>query len=262
MTGYSPPESAGAVLPELSDKFRIDVLKNGAIAQEIDLVDVLRRKAGVYHVVLGRATDQVDVPALHGSISRQHCVLQFTKSQKVLLYDLGAAHGTFLNGKRVKPKQYYELADGSVLRLGASTRDYIFSLPHKDMVVQARQQRQNESQQQMLSLTDDGKRARALRKMAELTGRSIEELREIAASVDKEKQEEEPQKLSMVDAENALRQRDAAIKDPAKIVRTLRLRWRADLTDPTHPYSYEDDLLFLLAEETAQFSKIRDQFPF
>ena len=38
--------------------------------------------------------------------------------------DLGAAHGTFVDGKRLKPKEKRALEEGSLVQFGGSSRRY------------------------------------------------------------------------------------------------------------------------------------------
>lgn len=39
--------------------------------------------------------------------------------------DLESANGTFLNGKKVEPRKYYELFEKDVLKFGFSSREYV-----------------------------------------------------------------------------------------------------------------------------------------
>ena len=43
----------------------------------------------------------------------------------VFLYDLGSSYGTIINKIKIKPKTYYKLKTGYVVKFGASTRLYI-----------------------------------------------------------------------------------------------------------------------------------------
>jgi smad nuclear-interacting protein 1 len=100
----------------------------------------------VYHIsrqsayLFGRERKVADIPVDHGSLSKQHCVLQYralpsksssligepTKLQcKPYLMDLESTNGSFINGVRLDPARYYELRRGDVITLGASTREYV-----------------------------------------------------------------------------------------------------------------------------------------
>lgn len=41
------------------------------------------------------------------------------------IMDLESANGTFLNGKKIEPKRYYELIEKDVLKFGFSSREYV-----------------------------------------------------------------------------------------------------------------------------------------
>jgi hypothetical protein len=45
------------------------------------------------------------------------------------LFDLGSAHGTFVNKQQIPPHEYIELHVGDMIRFGASTRYYILNGP-------------------------------------------------------------------------------------------------------------------------------------
>ncbi len=53
----------------------------------------------------------------HPSVSKQHAVLQFRRTEKAdgsnlvrpYIMDLGTVNGTFLNGERIEPERFYEL---------------------------------------------------------------------------------------------------------------------------------------------------------
>lgn len=100
----------------------------------------------VYHIsrqsayLFGRERKVADIPVDHGSLSKQHCVLQYralpSKSSSLIgeapklqckpyLMDLESTNGTFINGVRLDAARYYELRRGDVITLGASTREYV-----------------------------------------------------------------------------------------------------------------------------------------
>ncbi|KAL9658684.1 hypothetical protein ABK040_005840 [Willaertia magna] len=100
------------------------VIKEGELLEErIDL-----SKKSFY--VLGKQPDQVDIPCINNSISRQHCVIQHAKNGRVYLYDLNSTNGTFWNNKKhqLKPNRYVPLWLGNQILLGMSTRVYVLSV--------------------------------------------------------------------------------------------------------------------------------------
>jgi len=42
------------------------------------------------------------------------------------LIDLESANGSKLNGEQIEPARYYQILEKDVLKLGESTRDYVF----------------------------------------------------------------------------------------------------------------------------------------
>ena len=55
----------------------------------------------------------------HPSLSRRHALLLRNKrTSEVYLYDQGSTHGTQLDYKPVKPFEFQEVHDGSILRFG------------------------------------------------------------------------------------------------------------------------------------------------
>jgi smad nuclear-interacting protein 1 len=116
--------------------------KAGADSDKKDDDDLL----DVYHIsrqsayLFGRERKVADIPVDHGSLSKQHCVLQYralpSKSSSLIgeptrlqckpyLMDLESTNGTFINGVRLDAARYYELRRGDVITLGASTREYV-----------------------------------------------------------------------------------------------------------------------------------------
>ena len=100
----------------------------------------------IYHIsrqsayLFGRERKVADIPVDHGSLSKQHAVLQYrslpSKSSSLMgepnklqckpyLMDLESTNGTFINGVRIDAARYYELRRGDVITLGASTREYV-----------------------------------------------------------------------------------------------------------------------------------------
>lgn len=44
--------------------------------------------------------------------------------------DLASANGTYLNGKKIEPRRYYELFEKDVLKFGYSSREYVLLHEH------------------------------------------------------------------------------------------------------------------------------------
>ncbi|KAL4422489.1 hypothetical protein ABPG75_008686 [Micractinium tetrahymenae] len=65
-----------------------------------------------------------EVPLEHLSISRAHAQLTTDGAGNLFVTDLGSAHGTNLDGAWIKPKVPKQLRVGSVLKFGASTREF------------------------------------------------------------------------------------------------------------------------------------------
>ena len=101
----------------------------------LDTYHISRQSAYLF----GRERKVADIPVDHGSLSKQHAVLQYrslpskqqeigapTKLQcKPYLMDLESTNGTFINGVRIDSARYYELRRGDVLSFGASSREYV-----------------------------------------------------------------------------------------------------------------------------------------
>ena len=101
----------------------------------LDIYHISRQSAYLF----GRERKVADIPVDHGSLSKQHAVLQYrslpSKSSsmgepnklqcKPYLMDLESTNGTFINGVRIDAARYYELRRGDVITLGASTREYV-----------------------------------------------------------------------------------------------------------------------------------------
>ncbi|KAL6784378.1 hypothetical protein ACKKBF_B01555 [Auxenochlorella protothecoides x Auxenochlorella symbiontica] len=87
--------------------------------------------------LFGRDRTVVDIPTDHPSCSKQHCVLQYRRTEKEgadgmmvaavrpYLMDLGSTNGTFLNGERLDDKRFYELLEQDMIRTGNSSREYV-----------------------------------------------------------------------------------------------------------------------------------------
>lgn len=101
--------------------FQLEIIKSGLVVDEM-LFEPGKSKD---HYVLGRLP-VCDVRMEHGSISRYHAVLQFGP-EGAFIFDLGSAHGTFVNKGRVESRRYILLPPDTVLRFGESTRLYALS---------------------------------------------------------------------------------------------------------------------------------------
>lgn len=143
---YTVPYWSG---PLPTQHFSLSVIKNGTIIGEVDI----SKKA---YVVFGRLPE-CDVSLEHPSISRYHAVLQYrapsntqqesTKEEEEgeeesrqplfssnpkeaghYIYDLGSTHGTFLNKSRVKPRCYYRVRLGQMIKFGGSSRLFLLEV--------------------------------------------------------------------------------------------------------------------------------------
>jgi pSer/pThr/pTyr-binding forkhead associated (FHA) protein len=124
---YHEPSWSG--LPE--DRFVLEVIKNGSLINEINVTEKS-------FFVFGRLP-ACDVVLDHPSISRYHAILQYRSSTKSLsdneqdplftsgfyLYDLGSTHGTLINKEKIRPKTYYRLRVGHMMKFGGSTRLFV-----------------------------------------------------------------------------------------------------------------------------------------
>lgn len=92
--------------------------------------------------LIGRERKIADIAVDHPSCSKQHAALQYrlvpftneagTTIQKIRPYimDLASANGTYLNGKKIEPRRYYELFEKDVLKFGYSSREYVLLHEH------------------------------------------------------------------------------------------------------------------------------------
>jgi len=120
---YKKPE--WSALPKKD--YSMEIIKNGVIIETFNIPD------SEEFIVLGRLP-LCNVQMDHPSISRYHAVIQFSNKGMPYLYDLGSAHGTFLNKNVLPPNQYIPLHVGDMIKFGQSTRIYIFQGPNEEEI--------------------------------------------------------------------------------------------------------------------------------
>jgi NIMA-interacting peptidyl-prolyl cis-trans isomerase 1 len=96
----------------------LEIYKNGKLVDVIK--DISRKKCTIF----GRNKPMCDVTLEHPSISRQHGAILHGASGNIYIVDLGSSHGTTCNHKKLKKKKRHVLADGDIIRFGASSREY------------------------------------------------------------------------------------------------------------------------------------------
>ncbi|XP_023234233.1 kanadaptin-like [Centruroides sculpturatus] len=112
------------------ESYAFEVLKNGIIVSTVDVSDRS-------YTVFGRLTSS-DITLEHPSVSRYHAVLQFRLESSeenpkgFYIYDLESTHGTFLNKERLRPRTYYRMHVGHMLKFGGSSRMFILQGPSED----------------------------------------------------------------------------------------------------------------------------------
>lgn len=127
--------------PDTTDEYSFEILKNGTIIENIKNLD------SKPYWIFGRLPTS-DIVSQHPTTSRFHCVLQWRpkledevsdeedKTDKPekgwYLFDLDSTHGTFLNKNRIRPNIYVRVHVGHMIKLGNSTRSYIFCGPDED----------------------------------------------------------------------------------------------------------------------------------
>jgi len=111
---WSPSSEA---MSAMTHAWRLDVIRDGV---ELPPIGIAERAVWV----IGRQPT-CDIVLEHGSLSREHAVLQFRSNGSLYVFDLASTHGTFLNKQRLDPHTYVPLKNGDFLRFGASTRQYV-----------------------------------------------------------------------------------------------------------------------------------------
>ena len=114
-----------------SSPYRLEVIKGGKIIEKINLTERP-------YTVFGRARN-CHVELEHPSISRFHAVVQCRAPQEgeenqeedepckdaFFVYDLGSTHGTTVNKEQVRPRAFYRLRLGHMLKFGGSSRMFV-----------------------------------------------------------------------------------------------------------------------------------------
>uniref|UniRef100_A0A182Q5E0 FHA domain-containing protein n=1 Tax=Anopheles farauti TaxID=69004 RepID=A0A182Q5E0_9DIPT len=131
---------------DASREYSFEVEKNGVIAEEI------KHLQSKPFWLFGRLPN-CDINMAHPTISRYHAILQYrapedqgegeeedipTRSTHIsaepgwYLYDLNSTHGTFLNKQQIPARTYVRVRVGYMIKLGSSSRTYIFQGPTDD----------------------------------------------------------------------------------------------------------------------------------
>lgn len=136
-----------------AQEYSFEVEKNGVIIEEI------KQLQSKPFWLFGRLPN-CDVNMAHPTISRYHAILQYrgtddtTEIKKVVveeedmeesnrpahssiepgwyLYDLNSTHGTFLNKQQIPVRTYVRVRVGYMIKLGSSSRTYIFQGPTEE----------------------------------------------------------------------------------------------------------------------------------
>ncbi|KAI9337243.1 hypothetical protein BDR26DRAFT_1008568 [Obelidium mucronatum] len=108
-------EPSWSSLCPTANPFWFEIVKSGSIVDKIKV-----RKAVT---VVGRLPT-CEISLEHASVSRQHAVLQSSETQ-LFIYDLGSAHGTFLNKSAIPPRKHVSVKNGDMIKFGQSTRVFV-----------------------------------------------------------------------------------------------------------------------------------------
>jgi len=114
-SGFQPPSWARR--PKLH-QCGLEVYKKGKLVTVIK--DINRKKCTIF----GRNKSMCDIWLEHPSISRQHSAILHGSSGNIYILDLGSSHGTTCNHKKLHQNKRQVLADGDIIRFGASSREY------------------------------------------------------------------------------------------------------------------------------------------
>lgn len=107
-----------------------EVIKDGCVLGKLPI----KRKP--FNLV-GRLEELCDVPIDNQTVSRKHAILQAkTDEPSLYLYDLGSAHGTFVNKERLPARTYKRLAPFDSLKFGVSSRAFVLRCPEYEEVIE------------------------------------------------------------------------------------------------------------------------------
>ena len=123
----APPSASGFVAPEWCAQPRgartnahLLVWRGAALVETIPV-------GGHAYLIAGRLPE-CGIVLEHGSASRQHAALLNHRSGATYVMDLGSAHGTFLSGRRLPPREPTLWEEGAACVFGASSRSYVLRL--------------------------------------------------------------------------------------------------------------------------------------
>lgn len=167
-------EPVWSSLPE--EPSTLEIIKNGALMNEINL-------GAKNFFVFGRLPT-CDIVLDHPSISRYHAVLQYRSSEKCpnisenqnhsstsgfYLYDLASTHGTVINKEKIRPRTYYRIRVGHVMKFGGSTRLFLLQSAR-----QGQDEVEREAEEEMQEVMSERKKREEMR---EQERRQVEEMR-------------------------------------------------------------------------------------
>ncbi|KAL7749416.1 hypothetical protein RI367_005287 [Sorochytrium milnesiophthora] len=103
-----------------ADTYSLEMLKSGVMLGSVPLT-------GKRFFVIGRLP-VCDIELEHASISRYHCILQYSSQGHWLLFDC-SGHGTLLNKTPIPKREHTRIRVGDQVRCGASTRLFVLQGP-------------------------------------------------------------------------------------------------------------------------------------
>jgi len=121
---YTPPSWNTVIDGSLG--IYLECIKNGVMKDTIYL-----KERGYW--VFGREPTLVQVTCSNPFISRQHAVLQFKQPNELYIFDMGTAHGTKINNKRVHPYRFFRVYAGDIIKFAKSTRMYVICCDSTDL---------------------------------------------------------------------------------------------------------------------------------
>uniref|UniRef100_A0A182JTA4 FHA domain-containing protein n=1 Tax=Anopheles christyi TaxID=43041 RepID=A0A182JTA4_9DIPT len=139
---YKEPAWSRKCDPDQDYSFEVE--KNGVIIEEI------KQLQSKPFWLFGRLPN-CDINMAHPTISRYHAIFQYRAPYRLeqdeedsahpthstiesgwYLYDLNSTHGTFLNKQQIPARTYVRVRVGYMIKLGSSSRTYIFQGPSED----------------------------------------------------------------------------------------------------------------------------------